>query len=64
MAWKPIPETVKAALRSLHPDPFTQSALLSVYQEIPGTLNPETYTAIADAYAAAETTTTEPIQEN
>lgn len=63
MAYQPTPDTVIAAVREMHPDTFTQAAILRVYANAPGLLNDATVVALQDAYAAAETTTTDPQED-
>lgn len=58
-----IPERVVSALRDLHPDPFVQAAILRLYKEAPGLLDPTPLYALHEAHEAA-TTTTRTDQEN
>lgn len=50
MTHEPIPQPVLAALREMHPDPFTQAAVLRLYKEAPGLLDSSTFVALASAY--------------
>lgn len=54
--YEPTPTPVIRAVQQMHPDPFTQAAILRVYANAPGLLSEDTQVALHDAYAAPDTT--------
>lgn len=60
MPYTPIPEPVLKALREMHPDTFTQAAILRLYGEAPGLLSEHTALTLQAAYAHPDSTTTDP----
>lgn len=45
-----VPDAVQAALREMHPDPFTQAAIERLYQNAPGLLDAKPYVTLAYAH--------------
>lgn len=49
----PTPPAAVVAVQEMHPDPFTQAAILRVYAEAPGLLDADTFLKIALASGLA-----------
>ena len=63
MAHQPTPDALIQAVQQMHPDPFTQAAILRLWAEAPGLLSSATQVALTQAEGQPQTITDRLTQE-